>query len=72
MSALRACAIPLGVTVCMSALVRARAHAHACAHYFARYLTVTVKIRILGSIVAFALAGSLKEYKDSLLNKSSI
>ena len=54
-SALCARAIPLAVTVCVSALPRARAHAH----YFARYLTVTVKIRTLGGNVAVALAGSL-------------
>ena len=53
--ALYARAIPLAVTGCVSALLRARVHAH----YFARYLTVTVKIHILGSNVAVALAGSL-------------
>ena len=55
MSALRAHAIPFAVTGCVSAISHARAHAH----YFARYLTVTVKIRTLGSNVAVALAGSL-------------
>ena len=40
---------------CVSALPHVFTHAH----YFARYLTVTVKIRILGSNVKVALAGSL-------------
>ena len=55
LSALRARAIPLAVTGCVSALPRARARTH----YFARYLTVTVKIRTLGRNVAVALDGSL-------------
>ena len=55
MSALCARAIPLAVTGCVSALPRV----HVRAHYFARYITVTVKIRTLGSNVAFLLAGSL-------------
>ena len=54
-SALRARAVPLAVTGCVSALPRARVRVH----YFARYLTVMVKIRTLGSNVAVALAGSL-------------
>ena len=49
--------IPLAVTGCVSALPRARVHARA--HYFARYLTVTVKICTLGIIVPVALDGSL-------------
>ena len=49
-SALRTRAIPLAATGCVSALPRARAH------YFARYLTVTVNIHILGINVAVALA----------------
>ena len=53
--ALRAHAIPLVVTGCVSSLPRA----HARAHYFAHYLTVTVKIRTLGSIFPAALDGSL-------------
>ena len=44
-------AIPLAVTGYVPALLRA--------HYFARYLTVRVKISTLGSNVAVALAGSL-------------
>ena len=55
MSALRARAIPLALTSCVSALLHARARAH----YLARYLTVTVKIRTLESIFPVALAGSL-------------
>ena len=55
LSALCARAIPLAVIGCLSALPCARVRAH----YFARYLTVTVKILTLGSIVAVALAGSL-------------
>ena len=55
LSALHARAIPLAVTGFVSSPVRARAHAH----YFARYLTVTVKIRTLGSNVPVVLAGSL-------------
>ena len=47
--------IPLAVTDFVSALPHATAHAH----YFARYLTVTVKIRTLESIFRVALAGSL-------------
>ena len=54
-SALCASAIPLEVTGCVSTLPHMRARAH----YFARYLTVTVKIRTLGSNVVVALAGSL-------------
>ena len=54
-SDLRAPVIPLAVTGCVSALLRARARVH----YFARYLTVTVKIRTLGSNVAVALDVSL-------------
>ena len=53
--ALRVHAIPLSVTGCVYAIPHARAHAH----YFARYLTVTVKIHTLGSNVAVALAGYL-------------
>ena len=52
--ALRARAVPLAVTGSVSALP----HAHARAHYFARYLTVTVTIRTLGSNFTVALAGS--------------
>ena len=55
MSALRAREIPLAVTGCVSALPRVRARAH----YLARYLTVTVKIRTLGINFAVALSGSL-------------
>ena len=55
LSALHARAIPLAVTGCMSALLRAGARTH----YFARYLTVTVKIRTIGSSVPVALSGSL-------------
>ena len=47
---------PLGF---VSALLRVSARAHAHAHQFTRYLTVTVKIRTLGSNVAVALSGSL-------------
>ena len=54
-SALRACVITLVVTGCVSTLP----HAPARAHYFARYLTVTIKIRTLKSISAVALAGSI-------------
>ena len=53
--ALRARAITLEVTGCVSDLLRARAHAH----YFVRSLNVTVKIHTLGSNVAVALPGSL-------------
>ena len=49
--------IPLAVTGCVSALPRARVHARA--HYFAHYLTVTVKICTLGSIVPVVLDGYL-------------
>ena len=52
--ALCAPVIPLVVTGCVSALPRAPARA-----YFARYLTVMVKIRILESIFPVFLAGSL-------------
>ena len=55
LSALRARAIPLSVTGCLSALPCVRV----CAHHFARYLMVTVQIRTLGIIVPVALAGSL-------------
>ena len=55
LSTLCARAIPLAVTGCVSALLRA----HACAHYFARCLTVTVKIRTLESIFPVFLVGSL-------------
>ena len=55
LSALRARVIPLAVTGCVSALPHARVRAH----YFARYLTVTVKIRTLESIFPIVLAGSL-------------
>ena len=55
LSALRARVIPLTVTCCVSALP----HAHARAHYFSRYLMITVKIRTLGSNVAVALSGSV-------------
>ena len=55
LSALCARAIPLAVTGCVSALLRACVHVH----YFGCYLTVTVKIFTLGSNVAVALAGSL-------------
>ena len=54
-SALCAHAIKLAVTGFVSSLVRARAHAH----YFARYLTVTVKIRSLEIIFPVSLSGSL-------------
>ena len=47
--------ITLAVTGCVSALPRVPARAH----YFARYLTVTVKIRALESIFPVLLAGSL-------------
>ena len=47
--------IPLAVTGCVSDLPRAPARAH----YFARYLTVTVKIRTLEIIFPVFLAGSL-------------
>ena len=49
--------IPLAVTGCVSALLGA--HSRARAYYFARYLTVTVKISTLGIIVPVALNGSL-------------
>ena len=55
LSALCTRAIPLAVTGCVSALPHARVRAH----HFVRYLTVTVKIRTLGSIVPVAIAGSL-------------
>ena len=55
LSTLRAHAIQLKVTGCVSALPRVRAYAH----YFARYLKVAVKISTLGIIVPVALAGSL-------------
>ena len=51
----RARVIPLAVTSCVSALSRAPARAH----YFARYLKVTVMIRTLENIFPVALAGSL-------------
>ena len=51
LSVLRAHAIPLAVTGCVSALPHARARAH----YFARYLTVIVKIRTLGSTLQLCL-----------------
>ena len=51
----RARVIPLAVKGCVSALPRAPAHAH----YFARYLTVTVNIQTLESIFPVLLAGSL-------------
>ena len=57
LSALCARTIILAVTGCVSALPRARVRARV--HYFARYLTITVKIRTLGSNVAVSLAGSL-------------
>ena len=47
--------IPLAVTSCVSDLPCAPARAH----YFARYLTVTVKIRTLESIFPVLLAGCL-------------
>ena len=49
------CVIPLAVTSCVSAIPRA----HMRAHYFARYFTVTVKIRTLGSNIAVELSGSI-------------
>ena len=55
LSALRAREVPLAVTGCVSDLLRARA----CAHYFARYLMLTVNICTLGSNVIVALAVSL-------------
>ena len=55
LSAIRARAISLAASGFVSALPRARAQAHC----FARYLTVTVNILTLGSIVPVALAGSL-------------
>ena len=39
--------------------MRVLSRVRVCAHYFARYLTVTVKICTLGSNVAVALAGSI-------------
>ena len=51
-SAFHAHAIPLTVTGFVSTLLCA----HVRAHHFARYLTVQVKIRTLGSNVADALA----------------
>ena len=54
-SAIRARAIPLSLTGFVYALLRTRVHGH----YFAGYLTVTVKICTLGRNVAVALAGSL-------------
>ena len=56
-SALCVRAVPLSVTGYVSAFLRVRVHARA--HYFARYLTVTVKIHTLGIIIAVALARSL-------------
>ena len=53
--ALRAHAISLAVTGCMSALLCARVRAHC----FARYLTFTVKICTLGSNAAVEISGSL-------------
>ena len=55
LSELHARTIPLTVTGCVSALPLARVHVH----YFARYLTVTVKICTLEIIFPVALAGSL-------------
>ena len=55
LSALHTRAISLAVTGYVSALLRARARAH----YFARYLTVMVKICTLGINVAITIAGSL-------------
>ena len=55
LSVLCARVIPLAVTGFVSSLPCARARAH----YFARYLTVTVKIRTLGSNVSVALTGYL-------------
>ena len=55
LSVLRAHAIPLAVTSCVSAI----SHARMRAHYFEFYLTVTVNIRTLGSNVPVAFAGSL-------------
>ena len=55
--AVRAHVIPLAVTSCVSALPRAPAPAPA--HYFARYLTVTVNICTLESMFPVSLAGSL-------------
>ena len=60
LSALRACEIPLAVTGCVSAL----SHERTCAHYFAHYLKVTVKIHTLGSIVPVALTSFLV-WRDS-------
>ena len=60
MSALCAHAFPLAVTGCVSALLHARTRTH----YFACYLTVTVKIHTLGSNVAVALAGSLVQWSS--------
>ena len=54
-SALCVRAIQLVVTGFMSALQRACAYAH----YFARLLTVTVRIRTLGSNAAVATDGSI-------------
>ena len=61
LSALCARVIPLVVACCVSAIL----YACARAHYFARYVNVTVKIRTLGSNVSVALAGSLV-LRDSL------
>ena len=47
--------IPLAVTGCVSALPRAPARAH----YFLRYLTVTVNICTLESIFPVLIVGSL-------------
>ena len=47
--------IPLVVTGCVSALPRVPVRAH----YFSRYLTVTVKIRTLENIFPVSLSGSL-------------
>ena len=54
-STIRAHAILLAITGWVYALPRAHAHAH----YFARQLMVTVKIRTLGSNVPVALSGYL-------------
>ena len=55
LSAIRARAISLAASGFVSALPRAPAHAH----YFARYLTVTVNIQTLEIIFLVSLAGSL-------------
>ena len=56
-----ACAIPLAVTDCVSAIPRAPARTH----YFAPYLTVMVKIRTLKRIFPVLLAGSLVWWDSS-------